>query len=442
MDKSLQDFNTKDTVLVITSYPDRTDSKYGRKEFNAVGWHSTKTLSRLATHGKVLICAERHPKQKQGVLKKKNLLITRIWEKGNLFSFFSLLQFILRQTEIKSLFVQFEFNVYGGILPNLMLLAVLAIARLTGRKVTFEMHQVITDIALLAKHINITNPLAQAFFNAGLRVFYRVTGTVANTVIVFEEELKERLIRLGVTDQKIEVFSLSIDKKVKLNKSIARRKLGIPENEFVLMVFGFINGYKGIDWIIDNLKQTKKLGKKPFRLLIAGGANPYLKDKPSYQAFYNSIVAAAGKHAHITHTGFIPDSDVSYYFSAADLVVLPYEVFMSASGPFSLSLSYGTPVILSEALTDYSKSSDFAHAMREAAITKNDIFFPLRKSALIKKLNSSANNPTYLSNLTTFSETLATYRDSRAVVLRLHKLLQVPSLPLVPTVLPRLRMEV
>lgn len=437
-------FNDEGSLLAITSFPESQDGTRGTKEFNAVAWHSAKTLGHLSKHAPVIVMAE----TRTGISMRQisnNLLLKRVWKKGNPLSFLSMLKAILKLDKIRSIFVQFEFNVFGGIIPNLTLLLMLAFLRILGRSITFELHQVITDISLLKKHVNITNPILQRFFNISLSIFYRVLGLVASDIIVFEEELKTRLSQF-VPASKIHVLSLSVESKKTVSRTKARALTNIPQDEFVLLVFGFINGYKGIDWIINALKDVNAViarntndeaisskeiatlapltrdDKRKVRLVIAGGENPYLKDQAHYKKFYQSIVREAKKHSHITLTGFVPDNEITNYFGASDLVVMPYEVFMAASGPFSLALSYNKPIILSDVLSDYAKSEDFAKALSKSGLTPSDIFFKLNAKSLIKLIEKAQRSPKYHRQLTQFTKTLASERSIETVTKQLYSL--------------------
>lgn len=406
MKNLLANFNKPDTVLVITSYPNPANGKYGKRDSNAVAWHSERLLAQLSRERRVLVCAE-DIGTKSTFSPNENILVKRIWEKGNVFSLIKLAKFILAQDQIKSVFVQFEFNVLGGTLLNIAFIALLYFLRLRGKKITFELHQVLTDIGKLARHINITNPLMQFVYNMGLRVFYTALGIVAHEIIVFEEELKIRL-KSFVPTRKINVLCLSVNRAKTISRHAARKILGLSQKEFIVFQFGYINGYKGIDWILSALSGVKKSG---LRLLIAGGQNPYLKDRPYYQKFYNSIVRETKKHAHVTYTDFVPDSQVYLYFSAADLAVLPYTACMSASGPFSHALSHRKPVIISEKLGDYAKSADFSQALGTAHLKKDDIVFALKRDDLLRTLKKAQKNASYYKRLTLFSKTLANLRD-------------------------------
>ncbi|HVF69646.1 MAG TPA: glycosyltransferase [Xanthomonadales bacterium] len=425
MKNILKAYNQKDTLLVITSYPNPVNGKYGKRDFNAIGEHSERRLPYLAKNRKVLVAAE-----DLGTTKyfepQNNIAIARTWKKGDLLSILKLAKFILQFDKIKSVLVQFEFNVLGGIKANLILLMVLMLLKLRGKRVTFEMHQVLTDIGSVKRHININNPIMQQIYNLGLKIFYLVTGLVTDKIIVFEEEMKLRLKKY-VPASKIEVLCLSVDKQKVIAIKEARAQLGVKQDEFVLLVFGFINGYKGIDWILNALKGMEGLpagrqGKK-VRLIIAGGKNPYLINKPFYQKFYNSIVAQTQKYAHVTYTDFVPEDKVSLYYSACDLVVMPYIAFMSASGPFSRALAHEKPIIISEKLADYAKTADFVQSFNSAGLKKEDVVFELNKRSLLSHIEKAQTNPAYLKGLGEFSKALAKARNIENVSRSLDNIL-------------------
>lgn len=406
MKNLLSQYNHPDTLLVITSYPNPDNGKYGERIFNAVGEHSERRLPYIAKNRKVLVLAEDIGTTSE-FSPTSNILVERIWKKGNVPSLIKLARLIMKLDQINSILVQFEFNVLGGNKANLVLLFILMLLKLKGKKITFEMHQVLTDIGSVKRHININNPILQVVYNLGLRIFYTVVGLITDKIIVFEEEMKIRLKKF-VKASKIEVLCLSVDKQKTIDKNDARKKLNMNQKEFVLLVFGFINGYKGIEWIMEALKGVED---KNVRLVIAGGKNPYLINKPFYQKFYQSIVDEASKQAHVTYADFVPEDKVYLYFSASDLVVMPYTAFMAASGPFSRALAYEKPIIISEKLSDYSKSADFVKALKDSNLTQSDVVFPLKKSGLLNLVQKAQNDSMYYNSLKQFSKSLAGYRN-------------------------------
>ncbi|MCX7996642.1 MAG: glycosyltransferase [Patescibacteria group bacterium] len=415
-DSIKQRFNTRESFISVCNYP---DPQYGIRELNAVAWHSERTLKPLA-HGNrmVVVIAEKIPNHTQ-YLEGKNMLILRSWKKGSPFALFTILKRILEFSKIKTVLFQFEFNMFGGMTPLVFAPLVLALVKMSGKRIVFELHQVVLDIKELANHVNVKNPFLQWAFNLGLHLFYFSVGLFADEVLVLEEDLKKRLHNL-VYEDKIVFVPIAIETKRNLPQQQAKQKLGISPDDFCILVFGFINWYKGSDWIVKAIRGSHQ---KHVRLLMAGGESPTLKDKSYYQRFYKKIEAAARASNKVILTGFVPDDSIKLYFSAADLVVLPYRVFMSASGPFSLALSYRKPVLLSNRLYDYTHSQDFSDSMEYAGLTKTDLFFPFHAGKFDEIIKHIRKQEDYKAQLTTFSRKLAGKRSTEAMVERLKEIL-------------------
>ena len=66
--------------------------------------------------------------------------------------------------------------------------------------------------------------------------------------------------------------------------------------------------------------------------------------------YFQSIKNKVHNNKRISMTGFVPEENISNYYSVADLCMIPYREFISSSGPLSLALSYQRPVILSKEL--------------------------------------------------------------------------------------------
>jgi glycosyltransferase involved in cell wall biosynthesis len=425
---SIKKFNDPQTICVITSYPDK---KHGVRELNAVAWHAQKTLTELSKKQQVLVLAEHFGKHIQ-YKDSANIMVWRLWKRGNPLSLLSIFQAAFTFPNIKHYLIQFEFNSFGGLFSVLALPFILLILKCMGKKVHFEIHQVVLDIRKLAEHINIKNPIAQHVFNVALHGFYLFISTLADTLIVLEEELKNRLQTM-TRPEKIHIVPISVDKKRNLPQQNAKHKLGYNSEDFVVLIFGFVNWYKGSDWIA---KVASQYPDRRVKFILAGGDNPTLKDRPHYHMFYEAVMKCAARSPQLQMTGFVPDEDVSTYFSAADAVILPYRVYMSASGPFSLALSYGKPVLLSSALTDYNKSHDFADVMRYTDVSSEELFFPLHKSALYSRIKKLQDYHDYKVKLTQFSKELAKRRSSDRIIDRLLHALENPSSLALPRLSP------
>jgi glycosyltransferase involved in cell wall biosynthesis len=132
----------------------------------------------------------------------------------------------------------------------------------------------------------------------------------------------------------------------RVDKREARQRLGIPEDSFVILFFGFIRKYKGVDLLLEAMAILKSVDRRQspdsrlsIRLVIAGEF--YEDDKP----YLEQIEKLGLKDDLILKTNFIPDNEVKYYFSAADLVVQPYRN-ATQSGVTPLSYHFEKPMIV------------------------------------------------------------------------------------------------
>jgi glycosyltransferase involved in cell wall biosynthesis len=101
----------------------------------------------------------------------------------------------------------------------------------------------------------------------------------------------------------------------KVDKATARGHLGIPAGDRVILFFGFIRKYKGLDLLLEAMGDPRLEG---IRLLIAGE----FYDDPDYYTPWLSRPEIASRL--ILKTGFIPDGDIPYYFGASDFIIQPY----------------------------------------------------------------------------------------------------------------------
>lgn len=126
-----------------------------------------------------------------------------------------------------------------------------------------------------------------------------------------------------------------------LPKAEAREKLGLPLTEKIILFFGFIRHYKGLDLLLDALGYLKKNhpGCIPFKLLIAG---EFYEEEKTYQEQIDRLQI---REALYLRTDFIPDSEVKYYLCAADAVIQPYRN-ATQSGVTPLAYHFEKPMVV------------------------------------------------------------------------------------------------
>jgi glycosyltransferase involved in cell wall biosynthesis len=115
---------------------------------------------------------------------------------------------------------------------------------------------------------------------------------------------------------------------------------GIGAGEFVVLCFGFVAPYKGVEAAL----AAAELAGPKIRLVVAGGEHPRLAG----QGYLEGLVRRYGDVA--TFTGYVAEDDVSSWFAAADLVLLAYPQVFSCSGVLSLAIAHDTPVLPSRSM--------------------------------------------------------------------------------------------
>ena len=146
-----------------------------------------------------------------------------------------------------------------------------------------------------------------------------------------------------------------------LDKADARKKLGLAENGKYLLFFGFIRKYKGLD-ILLRAFADKRIQEAGIKLIIAGE----YYDKPEE---YQAIIEEHGlKKALVQANDFIPDSEVSTYFSAADMVVQTYKT-ATQSGVTQIAYYYHNPMLV----TDVGGLAELVPHNKVGYVTSTDI---------------------------------------------------------------------
>lgn len=124
-----------------------------------------------------------------------------------------------------------------------------------------------------------------------------------------------------------------------VGKSEARSKLGIAENENVLLFFGYVRKYKGLHVLLDAVKEA--LTGLKLKLLVVG-------EFYDNEADYREQIRKLELEDHVkVVSDYVPNDEVATYFSAADAVVLPY-IDATQSGIAQIAYNFSKPVITTD----------------------------------------------------------------------------------------------
>jgi glycosyltransferase involved in cell wall biosynthesis len=117
----------------------------------------------------------------------------------------------------------------------------------------------------------------------------------------------------------------------------AREKLGLSTSDRVILFFGIVRHYKGLDLLLEAV--AKMPDRKNLKVLVAGefyeGKDECLR-----------IIRENGLEQHvILHDRFIPESEVKYYFCAANIMAQPYRS-ATQSGVTQIAYHFETPMLV------------------------------------------------------------------------------------------------
>jgi glycosyltransferase involved in cell wall biosynthesis len=169
------------------------------------------------------------------------------------------------------------------------------------------------------------------------RALVRLTLTQGQFFIVQSEkdlnDLKRLMPRAEVRRTAHPIYeTLARDRTMTAEE--AKKQLGVKGK--VLLFFGFVREYKGLRYLLGAMPQVME--RVDVHLLVVG---EFWDDKSAYL----NLIEELGIAPAVTIVDrYIPNEELGLYFSAADVVVLPY-VDATQSGVAQLAYGFGKPVI-------------------------------------------------------------------------------------------------
>lgn len=125
-----------------------------------------------------------------------------------------------------------------------------------------------------------------------------------------------------------------------VDKTTARNHLSLDQQARIILFFGFIRKYKGLDILFDAMKRLQQdPATADIKLLVAG---EFYGDK---EAYHEQIKKLGIEDQLLLHTDFITDSEVKYYLSASDFVIQPYRD-ATQSGVTPLAYHFEKPMLV------------------------------------------------------------------------------------------------
>jgi glycosyltransferase involved in cell wall biosynthesis len=219
-------------------------------------------------------------------------------------------------------------------------------------------------IVLTAHNVNIgKRDGTDSFLN---RLTLKIQYRLCDHIFVHTPKMQAELVAdFGVSEKKTSVIPLGINNAVPvtdLTTAAARARLKIGLADKVILFFGQIAPYKGLEFLVDAFAELQTVaGRGPgtghrtptadlrppsseYRLIIVGRPKG---EKSYWDNLRRKIADCAARDRISERIEFIPDAETELYFKAADVLVLPYKHIFQ-SGVLCLGYSFGLPVIAAD----------------------------------------------------------------------------------------------
>lgn len=176
-----------------------------------------------------------------------------------------------------------------------------------------------------------------------LKVQYRL----ADHIFVHTKQMKLELFEeFGVYGDRVTVIPFGINNAVpntRLTPAEARERLGIGDTEKVILFFGNIAPYKGLEYLITAFQRIQTQ-RDNYQLIVAG----WPKNCERYWTTTREAIREDVRAGRVLlRADYIPDDETEIYFKAADVLVLPYR-HVYQSGVLFLGYSFGLPAIAAD----------------------------------------------------------------------------------------------
>lgn len=275
--------------------------------------------------------------------------VSRCWEMG-VRSILQIARALWRaRKELDVIHIQYTFALYGGAGSAAVFPLLLLLLKLSRIPVVVTMHEV---VPLSAVNNNFWDETGikknRTILKAGMHRLVQMVNFLSSRVIVHEPIFKDVMeTEYGCSPGKISVIPHGVEKYDGLTGNFLARKLLDIKQKRVLLFFGYLAKYKGLERLIDAFAKLSD----DYILIIAGGEHPRLKGDPDYES-YLTLLRKRASHSkgEVRFTGFVDETKIPIYFSAADVLLLPYTKLTSASGPLALCVSNKKPFLAAQSL--------------------------------------------------------------------------------------------
>lgn len=139
----------------------------------------------------------------------------------------------------------------------------------------------------------------------------------AEKIICVSIALKNKLIELGASENKLEVLYNGVDRTIfhQMNKENIRQQLKIDSNEFIVLYVGNLKKDKGVDELVSAFKTVSTAVSTRSRLIFIGAG--------TYRSTAEQLVSKLDLSNKVQFIGSQPLETIAQWMNAASLLCLP-----------------------------------------------------------------------------------------------------------------------
>ena len=178
---------------------------------------------------------------------------------------------------------------------------------------------------------------------------YRKIYYISDKIIVHSENNKKDIVAIFKIDpNKVYIIPHGnydlFYKDKNVTKYIAREKIGITNRKKVILFFGLIRRYKGLEYLVSAFQKIK--GELDNTILLIVG-KIYDGNNEDFKFYLNLINQISHEDDILCINEYVPLEKTNSYFLASDVVVLPY-IKTYTSGVLLAAYAAGRPVIVTD----------------------------------------------------------------------------------------------
>jgi glycosyltransferase involved in cell wall biosynthesis len=288
--------------------------------------------------------------------------------------------------------LQHEFFLYGGLASTPGFACGLGLLRARRRRALATLHQVVDPASIDRGFTELHRVRVPAWAaRPGLSAVQGSLLRSADQILVHEPAFAKVLPGAATVPHGIEPA------QHRAHRRAAREVLGLDPERMVVLCFGFLAPYKGLETVLE----AAEVADRQFDLVIAGGEHPRLA--AGGDAYHDELQRRFGHVARFT--GRVADKQVADWFAAADLAAFMYPRPFSSSGALALAVAHRTPVLV---------SPELAHTAGLSAT----LVAPREPTQLAERLHALAADPTARDALRSETERIARERTWPAIAAR------------------------